>query len=70
MSGETTSEEEKHDEKTFYSEWKSNRFCRQLELPTEVEADGVNAELRAGVLTMTLKKKAAEGASKIKVKAA
>jgi HSP20 family protein len=70
MSGETASEKKKEDEKIFYSEWKSNRFCRQLELPAEIEADGVNAELKAGVLTMTLKKKAAEEASKIRVKAA
>lgn len=70
FSGETKSEEKKEDENTFYSEWQSNRFCRQLRLPGEVETKNVEANLKDGVLQISLKKKAAEGAAKIAVKSA
>ena len=65
-----TSEEEKEDESTFYSEWKSNRFCRQFTLPSNVDPESVNAELKDGILRMTLKKIAPKEPSKIEVKPA
>lgn len=68
MSGETRLEEEKEDEKTFYTEWKSNRFCRQFTLPSNVDPDNVNAELKDGILRVTLKKIAPKEPSKIEVK--
>lgn len=70
MSGETKSDTEKKDERTFYSEWKSNKFCRQLTLPAEVETNDVKAELKNGVLTIELKKIAEKEETKIAVKSA
>lgn len=70
MSGETHMEENKEDEKTFLNEWRSNRFFRQLTLPSEVESDGVEAKLKDGILNLTLTKKAAQDAAKIAVEAA
>lgn len=70
VSGETEAEEKKEDEKTFYNEWRSNRFLRKLILPGKVEADGVEATLKDGVLTLVLKKKAEMEAAKVAVKAA
>jgi HSP20 family protein len=70
MSGETSSEEKKEDESTFYSEWRSNRFCRQLTLPADVEADNVQATVKDGILQMSFKKKAETEVEKIAVKAA
>ena len=70
MSGETKSEEKKEDEKTFLNEWRSNHFCRQVVLPSEVETDGVEATLKDGILNLTLKKKTAEEAAKVAVIAA
>ncbi len=70
LCGETKSEGKNENENTFYSEWQSNRFCRQLTLPTEVETNDVEAILKDGVLQISLKKKAAEEAAKIAVKSA
>lgn len=70
VSGETATEEKKEDETTFYSEWKSNRFFRQLALPADVEVDGAEATLKDGVLKLVMKKKAETEASKVAVKAA
>lgn len=70
MSGETMAKEAKEDEKIFLNEWRSNRFCRQIVLPSEVETEGVEATLKDGILTLTLKKRAAEEAAKISVIAA
>lgn len=70
VSGETKSEEKKEDENTFYNEWRSNRFLRKLILPGKVEAEGVDATLKDGVLTLVLKKKAEIEAAKVAVKAA
>ena len=57
LSGETRFEMKGEAEKIFYSEWRSNRFCRKLQLPTEVIAEGVETNLHDGILTLTLKKK-------------
>ena len=70
LSGETKSEEESEGENTFYNEWRSNYFCRQLTLPNEVETENVEAHLKDGVLQMSFKKKAAEKAVKVAVTAA
>ena len=70
LSGESKLEEKHEDENTFYTEWRSNRFCRQLELPSEVESEGVEAQLKDGILSLNLKKKAFQEADKIAVKAA
>lgn len=70
LSGESSSEAKKEEENTYYSEWNSNRFFRQLTLPTNVETVGVAAKLKDGVLHLALKKKAVEEAVKVSVKAA
>lgn len=70
LSGETTLEDKKEDENTYFTEWRSNRFYRQLELPSEVESEGVEAQLKDGILRLSLKKKAVQEAEKIAVKAA
>lgn len=70
MSGETKSETEKKDETTYYSELKSNKFCRQVALPGEVETDDVKAQLKDGILTIALRKTAEKEETKIAVKAA
>lgn len=70
MSGETKSEIEKEDEKIFYTEWKSDRFCRNFTLPAKVDPDDVKAELKDGVLLLTLKKLIEKEPAKIEVKPA
>ena len=70
LSGESTSEEKKEGENTFYSERRSNRFCRQLVLPAEVEKENAKTRIEDGVLKMSLRKKNAEEAEKVSVQAA
>jgi HSP20 family molecular chaperone IbpA len=69
LSGETKFESEKENEKTFYTEWRSNRFYRQLRLPTEVLTEEAEAKLKDGILTLMLKKKPVTDATPITVKA-
>ena len=69
LSGTTESREKKEDENTFYSEWKSNRFFRQLTLPCEVDPEKVEANLKDGVLQLTLPKLPEREATQVKVKA-
>ncbi len=69
MSGETKAEERKEDEKLFLNEWRSNRFCRQMRLPSEVESENVTAKLKDGILYLELKKKPAEEAANIPITA-
>ena len=54
LSGET--ETKKTDEHTVYSEWRSNRFFRQLPLQGEVDEEKVEATLKDGILQLTLPK--------------
>jgi len=70
MSCEHRTEDKREDEKTILNEWHSNRFFRQMMLPSEVETDGVQAKLKDGILLLELKKKAAKDAAKIAVQAA
>jgi len=70
VSGETKAEEKKEDENTFYSEWRSDRFMRKLILPAKVETSDVDAKLKDGLLTLSLKKRAEEEAVKVAVQSA
>lgn len=70
ISGEASSETRKEDEETFYTEWKSNKFCRQFALPAHVDPDNVYAELKDGVLWLTFNKIAEKEPSKIEIKPA
>lgn len=67
MSGKSEQEAKKESEKTFYSEWKSNRFCRQLTLPKDVDADKVKATLTDGVLEVVAPKIPHREATKITI---
>lgn len=58
MSGETKLEEKREDANTVYSEWRSNRFFRQLTLPAEINPDKVKASLNDGILYLKLPKAA------------
>jgi HSP20 family protein len=70
VSGEATEENNKDDENTFYSEWRSNRFLRELTLPSKVQTKDVEAKLKEGVLTLSLKKEAETEAAKVAITAA
>jgi HSP20 family protein len=69
MSGETEKKEERKDENVVYSDWESNRFFRQLTLPCGVDADNVRAELKDGILKLSLPKMAAEEPKRVAVQA-
>jgi HSP20 family protein len=69
LSGRTEREEKKEDENTFYSEFRSDHFFRQLILPTEVDAEKTQADLKDGVLQLTMPKLPAREAAQIAVTA-
>jgi len=69
LSGETESRENREDENTVFSEWRSNKFCRQFLLSSEVDAEKVEATLKDGVLLLTLPKLPAREPQKIAVTA-
>lgn len=66
ISGEKKESEEDKKEGYYHSERSYGSFRRDITLPTEVDPDKVNAEMKNGVLTVTLPK--AEKAKTIKVK--
>jgi HSP20 family protein len=63
---EKTTEEEK--EQTLLSEFRSNQFCRELMLPTEVKPDKTTAVLKDGVLELVFAKDAESKAAAAEVK--
>ena len=69
ISGETKASEEKKEENVIVQEWKSNRFLRQFTLPSNVDAGNIQANLKDGMLELTMPKVPAEEAKKIPVKA-
>lgn len=70
ISGTTETSEGKPGANTVMREWASNRFYRQLALPSPVLADKVTAKLANGMLELTLPKAAAHEATKVAVRAA
>ncbi|HEX6127296.1 MAG TPA: Hsp20 family protein [Pyrinomonadaceae bacterium] len=71
ISGKTESRNEPDEEaNTIVREWRSNRFFRQLTLPSPVLAEKVTAKLTNGMLELTLPKAAEHGATKVAVAAA
>lgn len=56
LSGEKTAEHEDKSAGYCYSERQFGRFSRRLALPTQVDADKVDARYRNGVLTIMLPK--------------
>jgi len=70
ISGTAETNEEKPATDVVSREWTSNRFYRQLTLPSEVVADKAIAKLADGMLELTLPKAVAHEATKVAVKAA
>jgi HSP20 family protein len=67
INGESEEKKRKDDESTFYSEWRSNRFFRQMTLPSEVDAERTRADLSDGVLEIVLPKLRGKEPTKVKV---
>lgn len=54
ISGQTEAREEKKDKNVFYSDFRSNRFFRRLPLPEHVNAEEAKAEIKDGILNISL----------------
>jgi len=67
INGESEEKKRNDDESTFYSEWRSNRFFRQMTLPSEVDAERTRADLSDGVLEIVLPKLRGKEPTKVKV---
>lgn len=69
IKGERKQEEKITKEDYFYQELYWGSFSRSVILPTDIDPDGIDAELKNGILTVRLPKKEAQNQKKIKVKA-
>ena len=67
ISGETTKETEKEDEGYYYKESHSGSFSRSFTLPSEVHGEKAVADMKNGVLTISIPKVEPKKATKIKV---
>ena len=68
ISGEKK-EEKREEEGTFYRrERRFGKFSRSINLPNDINVDGISAEYKNGVLTLTLPKTEEAKAKKITVK--
>jgi HSP20 family protein len=70
VSGKTETDEESEDASTIVREWTSNRFYRQLTLPSRIFPDKANAKLVDGLLKLTLPKAATNDVTKVAVTSA
>ena len=70
ISGNTEASDKKTDANTIVRECSSNRFYRQLTLPSLIQADKVKAKLTNGMLELTLPKAAEHEATKVAVASA
>jgi HSP20 family protein len=68
ISGATEKGSEEATEQTLLSEFRSNRFCRELSLPAEIDPAKATAALKDGVLELTLEKAAKNKAVAVEVK--
>lgn len=66
--GERKKDEEVRPEDYFYQECYWGPFSRSIILPVDIDVEGVNAELKDGILTVTLPKAAKAKTKKIKVR--
>lgn len=69
ISGEKKSDIEEEKDGYFYQESHSGTFSRSFTLPSEVKAEKAEAEMKNGVLTITVPKIEAKKAKKIAIKA-
>jgi HSP20 family protein len=69
ISGEKKEEKEEKDEEKgyYYKESHSGSFTRSFSLPSEVMADKAEADMKDGVLTITVPKIEPKKASKVKI---
>ena len=67
---EQTAEEKSTDEKVLFSERRSNRFYRSMRLPAEIDPAQVAANLKDGVLEITLPKSPVRQAATVEIKSA
>jgi HSP20 family protein len=65
--GEVKQEKEEKKKSYYRKEIRYGAFQRTVPLPTEVQADGAHAELKNGVLTITLHKSAEQKARTVPV---
>ncbi|MDU8927448.1 Hsp20/alpha crystallin family protein [Alisedimentitalea sp. MJ-SS2] len=70
VKGEKSSSQEEKGETWFFSERQYGAFSRSFRLPQDADGDRVEAELKDGVLTIAVSKKAPEEpeATKVKIK--
>lgn len=66
--GERKKDEEVKAEDYFYQECYWGPFSRSIILPVDIDVEGVNADLKDGILTVTLPKAAKAKTKKIRVK--
>lgn len=66
--GERKKDEEVKPEDYFYQECYWGPFSRSIILPVDIDVEGVNAELKDGILTVTLPKAAKAKTKKIRVR--
>ena len=70
VKGEKKTSREEKGETWYFSERQFGAFSRSFRLPPDADGDGVMADLKDGVLTIAVRKKApakAEGAGKVKI---
>jgi len=67
LKGEKKQEQEVKEDNHYRSERFSGSFCRMIPLPTDVDADKVDAKYQDGVLTLTLAKKEESKPKQIKI---
>lgn len=68
ISGERKSEQEVNDDDYLYQECYWGSFSRTFSLPVEVDADRATADIKDGILTLTLPKLSRSRSKKVKVK--
>jgi HSP20 family protein len=67
ISGEKVEEKEKEDEGYYYKESHSGSFSRSFSLPSEVVSEKAEAEMKNGVLTISLPKIEPKKATRLKI---
>lgn len=68
ISGEKKGEEEKEGEGYYYRESHSGSFTRTFSLPQDIKGDKAEAEMKNGVLIITIPKVEPKKATKVKIK--
>jgi|SRR3990167_2048199 len=68
IKGERKKEEEAKEEDYFYQECYWGSFSRSIILPVDIDVEGVEADLKDGILTVILPKAAKAKTKKIKIK--